>query len=49
MLGKTSPIARAKPGDVPEYLITRLKLLYVSAKRFNCPCNVSSEYLVSWF
>jgi len=32
----------------PEYLITRLKLLYVSANRFNLPHYISSEYLVFW-
>ena len=36
-------------GYVPEYLITWLKLLYVSANRFNPSRYVSSEYLVFWF
>ena len=46
LLGKTAPTT---PGYVPEYLITWLKLLYVSANRFNPPRYVSSEYLVFWF
>ena len=33
----------------PEHLITWLKLLYVSADRFNPPRHVNSQYLVFWF
>src|SRR5579859_223512 len=42
VLGKTAP-------NGPEYLITWLKLLDVSANCFNPPRNVRSEYLVFWF
>src|SRR3990170_2885172 len=42
ILGKT-----ARYG--PEYLIIWLKLLYVSANRFNPPRHVSSEDLFFWF
>ena len=45
ILGKTVPT----PEYVPEYPITWLKLLYVSANRFNPPRYVISEYLVFWF
>src|SRR6266516_5566170 len=36
-------------GCVSEYLITCLKLFYVSADSFNSSSNVRSEYRVFWF
>src|SRR6266516_2522080 len=46
IFGKTAKTIR---GCVSEYLITCLKLFYVSADRFNSPRNVRSEYRVFWF
>src|SRR5258708_40179337 len=46
IFGKT---AKAILGCVSEYLITCLKLFYVSANCFNPSRNVRSEYRVFWF
>ena len=46
ILGKTAPTTL---GQVPEYLITWLKLLDVPANRFNPPRYGSSGYGVFWF
>src|SRR6266487_6074562 len=46
IFGKT---AKTILGCVSEYLITCLKLFYVSADRINSSRNVRSEYLVFWF
>src|SRR5579864_3723450 len=46
ILGKSAP---TRLGQVPEYLITWLKLLDVSANRFHPPRHGSSEYGVYWF
>src|SRR6266516_8190273 len=46
IFGKT---AKTILGCVSEYLITCLKLFYVSADRINSSRNVRSEYRVFWF
>ena len=44
-LGKS---AKAHRGQVPEHLITGLKLLYVAAYRFNLPGNIGAENIEFW-
>ena len=46
ILGKTAQLIQ---GHAPKYLITRLKLRYVSANRFNPPRYISAEHRVFGF